>query len=86
MSNFPESNKGYTLDGTPLSEKPLGSANLAKPLSDGNFPNTLTFSVWRRSDKINIELQKFFETLKGIKKYANVYVNGSINAIQNVIL
>jgi|TARA_Y100000004_G_scaffold312_1_gene442 hypothetical protein len=85
MSNFPESNKGYTLDGTPLSEKPLGSANLAKAIAAMEAPTHLPSPCGEgQMGKINIELQKFFETLKGIKKYANVYVNGSINAIQNV--
>ena len=33
---------------------------------------------------INNALLNFFETLKSIKKYYNVYVNGAINKIQNV--
>jgi hypothetical protein len=34
--------------------------------------------------KINTQLQKFFTVLKGIKKYADLYVNGTINKIQNL--
>ena len=34
--------------------------------------------------KINTELQKFFITLKGIRKYANLYVNGTLNKISSV--
>lgn len=34
--------------------------------------------------KINIELIKFFDTLKGIKKYYDLYVNGTINKIQGI--
>ena len=34
--------------------------------------------------KINTQLQKFFAVLKGIKKYADLYVNGTINKIQNL--
>ena len=35
-------------------------------------------------DKINVELLKFFKKLKGIKKYANLYINGSLNKITSV--
>ena len=34
--------------------------------------------------KINTALQKFFEVVKGIKKYGNLYVNGTINKLQNI--
>ena len=85
MSNFPETNKGYTLDGTPLAEKPLGSAALAKAIAEMQKERSLPDPCGQgEMGRINIELQKFFEALKGIKKYANLYVNGTINALQNV--
>jgi len=35
--------------------------------------------------KINTALQKFFITLKGIKKYGNLYLNGVLNKTSNLI-
>ncbi len=85
MSNFPETCKGYTLKDCPLAEKPLGTAGIAKAIAAMQTPRHAPDPCGTgQMGKINIELQKFFETLKGIKKYANVYVNGTINATQNV--
>lgn len=85
MSNLQETNKGYTHPKTPKSEKLTGTVALI---------NAVTVMQETRSGpdpcgqgemgRINIELQKFFEALKGIKKYANLYVNGTINKLQNV--
>lgn len=85
MSNLQETNKGYTHPDTPFSEKLTGTVALI---------NAVTVMQETRSGpdpcgqgemgRINIELQKFFEALKGIKKYANLYVNGTINKLQNV--
>lgn len=85
MSNFQETNKGYTQLNTPLPEKPLGSAAMIKAVTEMQKTRSGPDPCGQgEMGRINIELQKFFEALKGIKKYANLYVNGTINELQNV--
>lgn len=85
MSNLQETNKGYTQSDTPLSEKPLGSAAMTKAVTEMQKTRSGPDPCGQgEMGRINIELQKFFEALKGIKKYANLYVNGTINKLQNV--
>jgi len=85
MSNLQETNKGYTQSDAPLSEKPLGSAAMTKAVTEMQKTRSGPDPCGQgEMGRINIELQKFFEALKGIKKYANLYVNGTINKLQNV--
>ena len=85
MSNLQETNKGHTQSDTPLSEKPLGSVAMIKAVTEMQKTRSGPDPCGQgEMGRINIELQKFFEALKGIKKYANLYVNGTINKLQNV--
>ena len=81
-----ESDNSYTFDKTPECEQFLKSV-LAKnmaALSNSKYasPNPCGTSELA---KINTALQKFFITLKGIKKYGNLYLNGVLNKTSNLI-
>lgn len=80
-----ETAKGFTIKDTPDCEKFFHSVafNRAKQtyITERDLPNPCGTS---EMSKINTALQKFFVTIKGIKKYANLYINGTINRIQNI--
>ena len=77
--------KSWTFKETPECTQFIKSAVFAEAVKtltqERDLPNPCGSNQLSR---INTELTKFFETLKGIKKYANLYVNGTINKIQNV--
>ena len=80
-----ETAKGFTLKGTPDYEKFVNSIAFATAAQTYNVKRDLPNPCGTSElSKINIALLKFFESLKGIKKYGEVYINGSVNAIQNL--
>ena len=81
-----ESDNSYTFDKTPECEQFLKSvlANNMAALAQKKYslPDPCGTSELA---KINTALQKFFITLKGIKKYGNLYLNGVLNKTSNLI-
>ena len=80
-----ETAKGFTLKDTPSCEKYFDSVSFRNALAyyktERNLPDPCGTS---EMSKINTALQKFFEAVKGIKKYGDLYVNGTINKLQNI--
>ena len=76
---------GMTFKNTPACEKLFNSVAFRDALTrmqeKRDMPDPCGTSEMA---KINTQLQKFFTVLKGIKKYADLYVNGTINKIQNL--
>ena len=80
-----ESPLGMTFKNTPACQKLFNSvavrAAITRMQEKRSMPDPCGTS---EMSKINTQLQKFFTVLKGIKKYADLYVNGTINKIQNL--
>lgn len=80
-----ETAKGFTFKDTPACEKYFNSVAFRSALTtyqtERDLPDPCGTS---EMSKINTALQKFFEVVKGIKKYGNLYVNGTINKLQNI--
>ena len=76
---------GMTFKNTPACEKLFNSVAfrdaITRMQTERDLPDPCGTS---EMSKINTQLQKFFTVLKGIKKYADLYVNGTINKIQNL--
>ena len=76
---------GMTFKNTPECEKLFNSVAfrdaITRMQTERDLPDPCGTS---EMSKINTQLQKFFTVLKGIKKYADLYVNGTINKIQNL--
>jgi len=85
VCNARETAKGFTFKDTPNCEKYFNSVAFRSALTtyqtERDLPDPCGTS---EMSKINTELQKFFTIVKGIKKYGNLYVNGSINKIKNI--
>ena len=83
--NGKQTDKGYIFKNTPDCEKFAKSVAAGRAATvyntDRDLPDPCGTS---EMSKINTALQKFFATVKGIKKYANLYVNGAINKISNI--
>ena len=83
--NVRETAKGFTFKDTPKCEKYFNSVAFRDAITryqtERDLPNPCGTS---EMSKINTELQKFFTIVKGIKKYGDLYVNGSINKLQNL--
>lgn len=83
--NVRETAKGFTFKDTPGCEKYFNSVAFRSALTtyqtERDLPDPCGTS---EMSKINTALQKFFEVVKGIKKYGNLYVNGTINKLQNI--
>ena len=83
--NVRETAKGFTFKDTPACEKYFNSVAFRSALTtyqtERDLPDPCGTS---EMSKINTALQKFFEVVKGIKKYGNLYVNGTINKLQNI--
>ena len=81
-----ESDNSYTFDNTPECEQFLktviGNNLAALAQKKYSLPDPCGTSELA---KINTALQKFFITLKGIKKYGNLYLNGVLNKTSNLI-
>ena len=80
-----ETAKGFTFKDTPACEKYFNSVAFRSAITtyqtERDLPDPCGTS---EMSKINTALQKFFEVVKGIKKYGNLYVNGTINKLQNI--
>ena len=76
---------GGTFKDTPAAQKIFNSVTfrdaITRMQTERDLPDPCGTS---EMSKINTQLQKFFTVLKGIKKYADLYVNGTINKIQNL--
>ena len=83
--NVRETAKGFTFKDTPACEKYFNSVAFRDAITryqtERDLPNPCGTS---EMSKINTELQKFFTIVKGIKKYGDLYVNGTINKLQNL--
>ena len=83
--NVRETAKGFTFKDTPACEKYFNSVAFRSALTtyqtERDLPDPCGTS---EMSKINTQLQKFFTIVKGIKKYGNLYINGTINKIQNL--
>jgi len=83
--NARETAKGFTFKDTPACEKYFNSVAFRSALTtyqtERDLPDPCGTSEMA---KINTQLQKFFTIVKGIKKYGDLYVNGTINKIQNL--
>jgi len=80
-----ETAKGFTFKDTPPCEKYFNSVAFRDAITryqtERDLPDPCGTS---EMSKINTELQKFFTVIKGIKKYGDLYVNGTINKLQNI--
>jgi hypothetical protein len=80
-----ETAKGFTFKDTPPCEKYFNSVAFRDAITryqtERDLPDPCGTS---EMSKINTQLQKFFTIVKGIKKYGDLYVNGTINRIQNL--
>jgi len=80
-----ETPKGFTFKNTPDCEKFFNSVAFRDAITryqtERDLPDPCGTS---EMSKINTELQKFFTIIKGIKKYGDLYVNGTINKLQNI--
>jgi hypothetical protein len=80
-----ETAKGFTFKDTPPCEKYFNSVAFRDAITryqtERDLPDPCGTS---EMSKINTELQKFFTVVKGIKKYGDLYVNGTINKLQNL--
>ena len=83
--NVRETAKGFTFKDTPACEKYFNSVAFRDAITryqtERDLPDPCGTS---EMSKINTELQKFFTVIKGIKKYGDLYVNGTINKLQNI--
>ena len=83
--NVRETAKGFTFKDTPPCEKYFNSVAFRDAITryqtERDLPDPCGTS---EMSKINTELQKFFTVIKGIKKYGDLYVNGTINKLQNI--
>ena len=80
-----ESPLGMTFKDTPACEKIFNSVSFRDAITRMQTVRDLPDPCGTSEmSKINTQLQKFFTVLKGIKKYADLYVNGTINKIQNL--
>ena len=83
--NARETAKGFTFKDTPACEKYFNSVAFRDAITryqtERDLPDPCGTS---EMSKINTELQKFFTVVKGIKKYGDLYVNGTINKLQNL--
>ena len=80
-----ETAKGFTFKNTPECEKLFNSVAFIDALTRMQEKRAMPDPCGTSEmAKINTQLQKFFTVLKGIKKYADLYVNGTINKIQNL--
>lgn len=80
-----QTDKGKNLKDTDKSEKTVHTAAFHALVADSKEKNILPDPCGKTElGKINIAIHNFMTTLKGIKKYANLYVNGTLNKLQNV--
>lgn len=87
-SNTRQTDKGYTF--------PIGDAEAAAEYWTNSVSWSQSLQIWNEPiplpdpcgegelAAINIELLKFFERLKGLKKWGDLYINGTLNKITQV--
>ena len=85
LSNARETTKGMNLEDSPYNEKFINSVSFAeatkiyekiRPLPDPCGDSELS--------QINSALSNFFNTVKGLQAYADLYINGAINKLENL--
>ena len=80
-----ETAKGFTFKETPACEKFFNSVAMQEALAVYQTKRDLPDPCGKSEmSKINTQLTKFFTIVKGIKKYGDLYVNGTINKLQNI--
>jgi len=83
--NVRETAKGFTFKDTQECEKYFNSVAFRDAITRYQTKRDLPDPCGTSEmSKINTELQKFFTVIKGIKKYGDFYVNGTINKLQNI--
>ena len=83
--NSKQTSKGYNLPNTPECEKFAKSVANGRAIEKYNTERDLPDPCGTSElSKINTALNKFFTTLKGIKKYADIYINGTLNKISSI--
>ena len=84
-SHARETEKGMDHDKTLDVEKARYAAAVNAAIKDGNTKQPLPDPCAKTElNKINIALHNFFNELKRIKGYGELYVNGTINKLQNI--
>ena len=80
-----QTEKGQNLKESPKEEKTVASAAHAAAVAAAKKERPLPDPCGKSEmGKINIALHNFMTALKGIKKYGELYVMGSINKLQNL--
>ena len=80
-----ETEKGMNHPETPDTQKARYAAAVNAAIKDGNTKQPLPDPCAKTElNKINIALHNFFNELKRIKGYGELYVNGTINKLQNI--
>lgn len=84
-SNTRQTDKGYTFADTAKAESWITSVAYGQALQLYKEPISLPDPCGTGElAAINIELLKFFQKLKGLKKWGNLYINGTLNKIGKV--
>lgn len=77
--------KGQNISGTPEGQKARYSGAVNAAIQDGNKKQVLPDPCGKSEiGKINIAIHNFMTTLKGLKSYGELYINGTINAVSNI--
>lgn len=80
-----QTDKGASLKNTPKEEKGSSSAAFHALIEDSKKERVLPEPCGKSEiGKINIAIHNFMTTIKGIKKYGELYVMGTINRLQNI--
>jgi len=83
--NAKQTSKGFTFPNTPECEKFAKSVANGTAIQIYNKERTLPDPCGTSElAKINTSLSNFFTVVKGIKKYGDLYINGTINKLQNI--
>ena len=84
-NNSKQTSKGCNLPNTPECEKFAKSVANGRAIEKYNTERDLPDPCGTSElSKINTALHKFFTTLKGIKKYADIYIKGALNKISSI--
>jgi len=83
--NSKQTPKGHSFPNTPDCEKFAKSVANGTAIQIYNKERTLPDPCGTSElAKINTELSNFFTAVKGLKKYADLYINGTINKLSNI--
>lgn len=84
-NNSRQTVKGHNLPKAPSSEKFASTVAAQEALEHYNKERSLPDPCGDSElSKINTQLSKFFIAVKGLKKYGELYVNGTINKLSNI--